>query len=49
MIPGQTGDIAKIESDHSENIIYRIKFGTQNGFKWDFGVDARITRAGTTS
>ena len=45
----QTGDIAKIESDHSENIIYRIKFGTQNGFKWDFGVDARITRAGTTS
>lgn len=42
MISGQTGEVAKIETDNSDNVIYRVKFGTENGFKWDFGIDARV-------
>lgn len=44
MLPGRTGEVAKIETDNSDNVIYRVKFGSENGFKWDFGVDARITK-----
>lgn len=44
MMPGQTGDIARIVTDRSQNVIYRIRFGSPNGMKWDFGVDARIAR-----
>ena len=44
MISGHTGEVAKIETDNSDNVIYRVKFGTENGFKWDFGIDARIAR-----
>ena len=42
MISGHTGEVAKIETDNSDNVIYRVKFGTENGFKWDFGIDARV-------
>ncbi len=45
---GRAASIARIVARPSGHVVYRLLFGSDNGMRWDFGIDARVARAASS-